>query len=244
MAFLPICPFSASYDSTAVRKPRRREVILGDGYVESAPNGIHSNPRVFEVKFGKRSNTEINEISAFLEERNGDPFMWIPYEPFDTPGVFACKDWSLGKAQYNENVITGTFEERFITLDLLPQPIPLDLESSDGLNQVNSVMHDDTWAPAITPLSNAADYPAETRVRVEITHGTVRSTLFTLFNTTFEEPGGILLNHAGVSVVSLDPGVNTWTMVRMRAFNDYFAPSFTFKALYPRTVDAFNSLNP
>lgn len=244
MALLPILTANASYGTPMDRKPKVRNVKFGDGYEENAPDGINNDPRSFSVTFGKRSNDEIADIATFIEQKAklAQPFLWKPFPPFDTVGIFICRDWSFTADEFNSNAIHATLDELFMAQDVLDTPIPADLPASSGALKATSVLELPAFAPAITPLTNAANYPVGSRVAIKIDHGDDPD--LPGFRTAgyFNEEDGLQLNIGAATIVSLDPGAHLWTLVRMIAFHDYYAHSFMFKAIYPRTVGAYNSL--
>lgn len=106
--------FAPSYGSSAVRKPRLRTITFGDGYEEVARDGINHNPRSFNLQFTKLTNVEAAAISDFLEARGGsESFLWTPWPPYDTIGLFRCKEWNNTPDEYNSVTITAVFEEKF-----------------------------------------------------------------------------------------------------------------------------------
>lgn len=62
--------------------------------------------------FSERTNTERDNILAFLDARAGvESFNWTP--PRGTAGKYICEEWQVTMRNYNFNTIQATFRQVF-----------------------------------------------------------------------------------------------------------------------------------
>lgn len=104
--------YTPDYGAAVSRKPKVRSVKFGDGYEQRLAYGINTNPRVWDVRFTFRDNTEADAIEAFLVARNGvETFDWTP--PSGAAGKWLCREWTRTIDRFNQNTVQGQFEEAF-----------------------------------------------------------------------------------------------------------------------------------
>lgn len=105
--------FTWAADFGAARKsePKIRSVKFGDGYEHRLSFGLNTNLKIWTLQFRARSNTEANQIEAFLDAREGVEFFdWTP--PSGESGKkWICRSWSRQLDAYNLNTISTEFEQ-------------------------------------------------------------------------------------------------------------------------------------
>lgn len=104
--------WTASFEATEASKPRTRKFQAGDGYEQRIRFGLHTDPKEWNLQFSNRTDTERDQIAAFLEARAGvESFDWTP--PRGTAGKYVCEDWQITLSNCNNNQIRATFREVF-----------------------------------------------------------------------------------------------------------------------------------
>lgn len=104
--------FTPSFEATEASKPRTRKFQAGDGYEQRIRFGLHTDPKEWNLQFSNRTDTERDQIAAFLEARAGvESFDWTP--PRGTAGKYVCEDWQITLSNCNNNQIRATFREVF-----------------------------------------------------------------------------------------------------------------------------------
>lgn len=104
--------YTPSYSATVNHAPKVREISFGDGYEQRATFGINNDPRVWQLDFRARDNTDANAIVAFLEARGAvESFDWTP--PYGSAGKWVCRGWSRAVISNGISDISVTFEEVF-----------------------------------------------------------------------------------------------------------------------------------
>lgn len=114
-------PIAPAYGSNIGHEPRLVEVEFGDGYRQTAEDGINIDRRVYSLTFNL-TNLFATALIKFFKGVDSpytrgvnEYFYWTPPAPEATTGKFVCKKWNLNWEQYNKNIITATFEEVFDT---------------------------------------------------------------------------------------------------------------------------------
>lgn len=101
-----------SYPMRVSHEPRVFEARFGDGYSQSTPQGINSDPRTWELSFTNRSDTEATAIIDFLRSKKGAvAFTWTP--PGGAEVKVLCRTYEREVVDYNINNVTATFTEEF-----------------------------------------------------------------------------------------------------------------------------------
>ncbi len=129
MALTSFDTFTVSYATKVAAKPRLVSVKFGDGYEQAAPDGLNSNPLVFNVVINNVTPTEAQAIIAFLEAAGGYlPFYWTPPNPYgnwvagangiysadgESALIWKCKTWDHTYEEWESQSITATFEQCF-----------------------------------------------------------------------------------------------------------------------------------
>lgn len=104
--------YTPSFDATEASKPRARKFQAGDGYEQRIRFGLNTDPKEWNLVFSNRTDTERDNIAAFLDARAGvESFDWTP--PFGTAGKYVCEDWQITLSSCNNNQIRATFREVF-----------------------------------------------------------------------------------------------------------------------------------
>lgn len=104
--------WTPDFDLPKESKPNIYESKFGDGYSQRISMGLNSNPKTYPLQFKHRSNTERDQIEAFLDARRGtEAFDWTP--PWGSAGKFICSEWKVIYSNFNNNQITATFMQVF-----------------------------------------------------------------------------------------------------------------------------------
>jgi phage-related protein len=104
--------YTPSFEATEASKPRAKKFQAGDGYEQRIRFGLNTDPKEWQLVFKERTDTERDNILAFLEARAGvESFDWTP--PRGTAGKFVCEDWQVTLRSCNFNTISATFRQVF-----------------------------------------------------------------------------------------------------------------------------------
>jgi phage-related protein len=104
--------FTPSFEATESSKPRVRRFQAGDGYEQRVRFGLNTDPKEWTLTFSERSDTERDQITAFLDARGGfEAFDWTT--PRGVAGKFVCEEWQVTLRACNFNTITATFRQVF-----------------------------------------------------------------------------------------------------------------------------------
>ena len=104
--------FTPSFETAESSKPRVRRFQAGDGYEQRIRFGLNTDPKDWSLVFSNRTDTERNQITAFLDARGGvESFDWTP--PSGTAGKYVCEEWQVTLSNCNNNQIRATFREVF-----------------------------------------------------------------------------------------------------------------------------------
>ena len=104
--------YTPSFPATEQSEPKVNTVSFGDGYRQSIQFGLQRDPKNWVLTFSNRTDTERDNILAFLEARKGtESFDWTP--PRGSAAKFICSKWSVQMPNYNKNTVRATFEEVF-----------------------------------------------------------------------------------------------------------------------------------
>ncbi|WP_439444434.1 phage tail protein [Xanthomonas translucens pv. translucens] len=87
-----------------------RRAKFGDGYAQTAPDGINSVTRSYSLSF-TGMKPQMAEIVSFLEAHVGRSFFWTP--PFGGQGYYQCDEFSDTNNGGLVFTITATFEQTF-----------------------------------------------------------------------------------------------------------------------------------
>ena len=104
--------YTPSFEATESSKPRVRKFQAGSGYEQRIRFGLNTDPKEWTLTFSNRTDTERDNILAFLEARAGvESFDWSP--PRGTAGKYVCEEWQATLSNCNNNQIRATFREVF-----------------------------------------------------------------------------------------------------------------------------------
>lgn len=102
--------YTPSFTATEQSQPKVRSTQFGDGYSQRLRYGLNTDPKSWRLTFLNRTDTERENILAFLEARAGvEAFDWTP--PRGGAGKYICSEWSMDMLNCNNNTITATFAE-------------------------------------------------------------------------------------------------------------------------------------
>lgn len=104
--------YTPSFEATEGSRPRVRRFQAGDGYEQRVRFGLNTDPKEWSLTFANRTDTERDDITAFLDARGGyESFDWTP--PRGTAGKYVCEEWQVTLSNCNNNQITAVFREVF-----------------------------------------------------------------------------------------------------------------------------------
>jgi len=104
--------FTPSFQATESSGPRVRKTQFGDGYEQRVQFGLNTNPKEWSLTFLNRTDTERDQILAFLDARGGsESFDWTT--PYGASGKFVCEQWQTTLLNCNNNTVTATFRQVF-----------------------------------------------------------------------------------------------------------------------------------
>lgn len=96
-------------ESSTARKPRTRVAQFGDGYAQRSKDGINHDLRSHTIKF-KNSDSVINDIEQFLEDRAGVESFYYSYK--EQPlRLYVCEEWSRVDIDFQTSEVSATFRE-------------------------------------------------------------------------------------------------------------------------------------
>jgi len=109
---MPAFTWTASFEATESSQPRVRKFQAGDGYEARIRFGLNTNPKEWDLTFSNRTDTERDQIAAFLDARGGvESFDWTP--PRGTAGKYVCDSWQITLSNCNNNQLRAKFREVF-----------------------------------------------------------------------------------------------------------------------------------
>ena len=92
-------------------KFRTLSARFGDGYEQTAPDGINNKLESWPLTF-EGTSASITPIKTFLESKLGTrSFLWTP--PLGTQGMYKCKTLSVVPKGGDNYEISATFEQSF-----------------------------------------------------------------------------------------------------------------------------------
>lgn len=104
--------YTPSFEATEISKPRVVTFQAGDGYQQRVGFGLHRDGKEWQLQFLNRTDTERDNILAFLEARAAvESFDWTP--PRGSASKYICKEWQATLQSCNFNNISATFVEVF-----------------------------------------------------------------------------------------------------------------------------------
>ena len=104
--------YTPSFEATESSKPRAHKFQAGDGFEQRIRFGLNTDPKEWSLTFSERTNTERDNIVAFLEARAAvESFDWTP--PRGSAGKYVCEEWQVTLRNYNFNTIQATFRQVF-----------------------------------------------------------------------------------------------------------------------------------
>lgn len=92
------------------KTPRLLSCQFGDGYKQSAGDGINILLPPWSVSFSARTFAEIQAMDAFLEKQGGSTtFLWTP-PGSSTAKKFRCEEWTPSWGSTSAS-LTATFQQ-------------------------------------------------------------------------------------------------------------------------------------
>lgn len=91
-------------------EPRINSVRFGEGYEQTAPDGINSLMEKRSLSFTGRSLAETQAIAAFLEAQGGVTSFDYTH-PNSTAKKYRCKVWKVADTEGNHQSVTCEFQQ-------------------------------------------------------------------------------------------------------------------------------------
>ena len=108
----PKFAWQASYSSPVDIQMENLEIKFGDGYSQRLNRNINPDLLMFDLTFDKIKLEKTAAILHFLHQRKGvESFIWTPYQPYDSPRLFVCKQFKPNPNFFNNFTISARFEE-------------------------------------------------------------------------------------------------------------------------------------
>lgn len=93
--------------------PRVRKIAYGDGYQQSAPDGINNLEQKWDLRFSDCDPVHAQAMHDFFVARNGaEAFDWTPKWATSAIKV-KCESWSRSVARHNLVNVSATFERDY-----------------------------------------------------------------------------------------------------------------------------------
>jgi phage-related protein len=87
---------------------RTLENEFGDGYEQSAADGINIEKKTYPLVWNNISQTDADVITDFLDAQGGHlPFYWTP--PNETQALFRCRKWNTNFDGGTTGSVSATF---------------------------------------------------------------------------------------------------------------------------------------
>jgi phage-related protein len=113
MSYPTLPNIDISYDSSDKISARVMENQFGDGYKQTAVDGINTIVRTMDVLWASLTLTDMQTVTSFLETCAGStPFYWQPPEE-SLSYLWRCKDWNVQAVPIFRYKVTATFIQAF-----------------------------------------------------------------------------------------------------------------------------------
>lgn len=104
--------YTPDFGASVEVKPSVKTTKFGDGYEQRQSAGINTQPKMWDLKFSYRSDSESAAIVGFLEARAGvENFDWVDIN--SVSGKYVCRSWNRSKDHAGLNTVTAKFEQVF-----------------------------------------------------------------------------------------------------------------------------------
>lgn len=101
-----------SYTASSRTEPKIVSVKFGDGYEQRFAFGINTKPRVWDLEFNGKTESEADAIENFFLARGGvESFDWSP--PTGSTGKWIVRGWNRQITDLDIHNISASFEEVF-----------------------------------------------------------------------------------------------------------------------------------
>lgn len=106
-------PKSPSYGSAKTVQPRILETPFGDGYRQTAGDGLNTQVEAWDLTWTVLKPADADTIEAFFVARDGrEPFWWTPLRQA-SPKKFRCTKWSRTVVDGKGDRIAATLVQDF-----------------------------------------------------------------------------------------------------------------------------------
>ena len=111
---MAVFSYVPSFKASLSIKPAVRTIRFDDGnYEQRLKFGSFNNaPKIWNLTFANRDNTERDNILTFLSARGGtESFDWT--DPNSNAGKYICEKWNVLQTSFGVNTLKATFREVF-----------------------------------------------------------------------------------------------------------------------------------
>lgn len=110
-------PFAPMPGTTDKPKVKILKAEFGDGYSQTAPDGLNNVKRVLSVAWDALTPTQITAMTGFFftQASQGNPFYYTPSDE-TVPVKWTCEVWDDKRGQGGLRALTATFEQSFILI--------------------------------------------------------------------------------------------------------------------------------
>ena len=104
--------YTPSFPAIEQSQPVVQTTVFNESYQHRIQFGLNRDPKNWVLTFSNRTDTERDNILAFLEARKGtESFDWTP--PRGVASKFICSNWNVQMPNFNKNTIRATFKQVF-----------------------------------------------------------------------------------------------------------------------------------
>ena len=97
---------------TIKNETRTRELSFGDGYKETASDGINSTRKQTRVSIIVNKTALDSYLAIFADLQGAKPFLWSP-DGSPTTDLWICKNWEYSKLSPNYFELIADFVQYF-----------------------------------------------------------------------------------------------------------------------------------
>ena len=128
-------------------EPYVRQIELA-GYSQRALDGLHMRRDVWSLRFSARSNTDRNNIVAYLQTKAGTtPFQWTT--PFGETAQFLCKSWSTSLDSCGLSTVSASFEITYVPGQTNLAATPIDSSAFTWIPDFPATRNQDTLVSSL-----------------------------------------------------------------------------------------------
>ena len=100
-----------SYGASKNSAPKIKEAIFGSGYSQRTTFGINQNLKVWNFQWNNITETECDEMEAFLDARGGTENFDYTAPGESASSKYICREWSKSIPYAQRVSLVASFEE-------------------------------------------------------------------------------------------------------------------------------------